>query len=194
MHPDQIKWNKKYAERGIANFPQEPSLWLQNHKLWLERDGKSRALDIACGNGRNSVFLAKLGYQVDAIDISDVAVDWLKAKAARQKLALFPVHQDLDNVSFPDDYYQVVCNFYFLNRHLFPEMIKALSSEGLLFFETFTQDHLAFNPKMNPDFCLYRNELLAAFQSLHILHYREFVIEDKQGKPRAIAQLMAQKL
>ena len=66
------KWNKRYSARNIGQLKQRPSDWLVRHQPLLEKQPKGKALDIACGNGRNARFLANLGFEVDALDISDV--------------------------------------------------------------------------------------------------------------------------
>ena len=198
-HPDQIRWNRKYTERGMDQVKQEPSPWLIQHKKLLEKllneqENGNKAIDIACGGGRNSFYLADLGFEVEAVDISDVAVDWLKEKAILQNKSVFPISKDLSIMSLIENQYQVICNFYYLNHNLFQEYLKALAPEGLLFFETFTKDHSMFNPNMRASFCLDRNELLNAFRSLHILHYQEGIVEVEGGGKKAVAQLVATKL
>ena len=197
-HPDQIRWNRKYTERGMEQLKQEPSPWLIQHKNLLidilKEKENGKAIDIACGGGRNSFYLADLGFEVEAVDISDVAIDWLKEKARLQNKSVFPNCKDLSEMSLREQYYQVICNFYYLDHQLFQKYYKALAPGGLLFFETFTKDQLLFNPNMRTSFCLDRNELLNAFRSLHILHYQEGIIEHKDGGKKAVAQLVAKKL
>lgn len=198
-HPDQIRWNRKYAERGMEQVKQEPSLWLVEHAHLLKgmiarQKNENKAIDVACGGGRNSFYLADLGFEVDAVDISDVAIDWLKQKAKQENKVINPICRDLSAADFGENQYQVICNFYYLNHHLFQSYLKALVPGGLLFFETFTKDHSIFNPNMRASFCLDRNELLNAFRSLHILHYQEYVRKEKNGHQSAIAQLVARKL
>ena len=72
MIEDKIRWNEKYKN---DSFPNEPSDLVK--KFYTLSRGK-KALDIAAGLGRNSIFLAQKGFYVDAIDISDVAVEKLK--------------------------------------------------------------------------------------------------------------------
>jgi 2-polyprenyl-3-methyl-5-hydroxy-6-metoxy-1,4-benzoquinol methylase len=74
-HPAQT-WNNRFAKDGYV-FGTEPNEWLRRHaSLWK---AGSRILCVADGEGRNSVWLAKLGHQVQAFDISDVGF----AKARR---------------------------------------------------------------------------------------------------------------
>ena len=77
---DRERWNRRYAERTMD---WDPSSWL----LAVGEDVRSResgalALDVACGNGRNAIHLARLGYAVDAWDVSDVGLGLLRERLA----------------------------------------------------------------------------------------------------------------
>src|SRR4051794_3392305 len=86
------KWNGKHKER-IDNLKELiPNERLKNLVSYLE--GGS-ALDLACGLGGNSLLLAKLGYQVQAMDISDVAISYLQEQALQQQLTIYPCLADL---------------------------------------------------------------------------------------------------
>ena len=73
---DQKKWNSRYL-KNIGS--PTPSDFLSKY---LSFPPKGRALDIACGNGRNSIFLAQHGFKVDAVDISNVALSQLPENAS----------------------------------------------------------------------------------------------------------------
>ena len=74
---DEIKWNKKYQETPSLLEERRPSEKLI--EIIQKVKGK-KALDVASGTGRNSVYLAANGFEVDALDISQVALDSLKSK------------------------------------------------------------------------------------------------------------------
>ena len=67
------------------------------------RKGEGAALDVACGNGRNSFFLAAMGFEVDAADISDVADRcWLQQQVAQKRLCPSnPFRWILKTISLP---------------------------------------------------------------------------------------------
>ncbi|MGA6924225.1 MAG: class I SAM-dependent methyltransferase, partial [Desulfosarcina sp.] len=153
---DQEKWDSRYRERmGDA----EPSSILTTY--W-EHANAGKALDIACGNGRNSIFLAGKGFWVDAVDISTVATDHLAGKDPRINV----IRTDLDTWKIPPDRYTLMVNIRFLDRRLFPMMREGLRPGGLLILESF------LNGKKS-DYCLEHNELLRAFQSFRIVYYEE---------------------
>jgi tellurite methyltransferase len=62
---DRDKWNQRYAEDSYRKT--NPVTLLED---WLPKLPVGRALDVACGAGRNALFLARAGFTVDAIDIS----------------------------------------------------------------------------------------------------------------------------
>ena len=74
-------WNKRFAADGYL-FGTEPNAWLREHAgVW---SSGQRVLCVADGEGRNSVWLARGGLQVDAFDISDVGVAKARRLAAEQ--------------------------------------------------------------------------------------------------------------
>lgn len=187
------KWNKRYREKGPESFGNEPSEWLNMHRSYLGSHLKGKALDLACGNGRNARFLAQMGFEVDALDIADVAIEWLEDQAKKESLPIYTQAVDLINYQLPKAKYQVIINFNFLERSLFESIQQALLPGGLLFFETFIQDHIhVLGKSMSGDFVLAPNELLKAFPGLHIIHYWEGIWGDK--KPRAIASFLGKKI
>lgn len=182
----RVEWDERYS-KGEHVPERNPSSLLVDSGSILP---KGRALDIACGEGRNAIYLARQGCQVDAVDISEVAIK--NAKTTATGLDINFVVADLENFSIPEDTYDLIINFYYLQRSLVPQIKKGLKKGGLLAFETYTIEHQAFGHPKNPDFLLKPNELLRLFNDLHILYYREGVVEG-EGK-KAIASLVGKKI
>ncbi|THB74684.1 MAG: methyltransferase domain-containing protein [Desulfobacteraceae bacterium] len=153
---DKIKWNQRHA---TPTADMEPSRIL---KTYVHLAKKGRALDIACGQGRNAVYLAEQGFRVDAVDISGVAL--ARLKDAHPELQT--IHRDLDTWQIPQGRYNLIINIRFMDRRLFPGIIKGLTSKGILIFESFISDN-------DDPYCLKPNELLSAFRTLRILFYEE---------------------
>ncbi|BBO84127.1 SAM-dependent methyltransferase [Desulfosarcina ovata subsp. sediminis] len=154
---DRRRWDEKYRkDPGAAT----PAAILE--KFW-HLAPLGNAVDIACGNGRNSIFLAEKGFAVDAVDISTVATAKLTGRHPN-----IHVHcLDLDTWQMPEDCYTLVVNFRFLDRRLFPMILKGLKPGGVLIFESF------IGKEKDVAFCLQPNELLHAFESLRIVYYEE---------------------
>jgi SAM-dependent methyltransferase len=153
---DRKKWDARYRET-LGGM--EPSPILQDYWNFAPL---GRALDIACGNGRNSLFLAEKGFVVDAVDISTVVINHLAGKNRN----INPICADLDTWSLPKSRYDLIVNIRFLDRGLFPLIKEGLKPGGVLIFESF------MDGKQNR-FCLYPNELLQAFVSLRVVYYEE---------------------
>lgn len=187
------RWNRRYAERGVSAFPDRPSQWLvENRDLVVATPGR-RALDVACGDGRNSLYLAQLGFAVDAVDVSDVAIDALRSAAVARGLAVDARQLDLEAEPLPTGGYDVVVQLNYLQRELFEALAGALTPGGLLVLETVTRAHVEeLGHSFDPRFLLAENELLTAFPGLRVRHYREGILE-RSGRPRAVASLVAER-
>ena len=183
MKKDREKWNKKYRTESRS---EEPSPIVKKFQAFSP---KGNALDIATGNGRNALFLANKGFQVEAVDISDEGL----ANLSKRHPAIYPICADLDSFDILKNRYNLIINVRFLNRRLFPYIKEGLTPGGMLIFETYLDtpscsetDHFC------RDYLLRTNELLHAFLSLKILFYQETTSDDPDD-PRHVASLVATK-
>lgn len=182
---DKEKWESKYdADEYITG--KEPSDWLEINAGLL--DGHGKALDIAGGEGRNSVFAARKGYEVTCMDISENALRKAHILAQEKNTKIKTILADLDNSSLKENEYDLVLCFNFLDRNLFSGIRQTLKSGGLLFYETFTLDYLKYS-SFKKEWVLEANELLQEFSDFRILRYREV-----DENPKAFASLVARKL
>ena len=175
MKDDRIKWNKRYTAKDPGQeFPGIVS-------DYIDRAPVGRALDIACGTGAVSLFLAERGYAVDAVDISDVA---LAACTARHP-AIQGICADLDTFDLAVDRYCLIANIRYLNRRLYPQMIRALLPGGMLIVETFLKSReKEMDRGFKREYLLNEQELPGVFASLDILFYRESDSGCAQCPPR----------
>ncbi|MBI1885244.1 MAG: methyltransferase domain-containing protein [Chloroflexi bacterium] len=182
-------WNGRYREgEPLGN---EPASLLVEHAHLLPERG--RALDVAMGTGRNALYLASKGLKVTGVDVSGVAVERCLAETERLGLHLSALQADVMTLDLARESYDVIANFYFLERDLCPRLARALRPDGLLFFETFTIDQLRYGwgPR-NPQWLLRPGELRSLFPDLETLLHREEVVEGKRGL-KAVASLVARK-
>jgi tellurite methyltransferase len=187
------KWNRRYAEKGLRPFPHGPAEWLAENRSLLVGSGGRRALDVACGDGRNAVYLAELGFDVVAVDVSDVAIRTLREAASERGLAVEPRRVDLEAEPLPVGRYDVIVQINYLQRDLFAPLARALTLGGILIVETVTRAHVEdLGNRFDPRFVLDDNELLRSFPDLQVRHYREGVVE-RSGRPRAVASLAAER-
>lgn len=190
MKEDQKRWDKRYRERKPDMNRSASSLLKKNLRI-LPR---GKALELAAGEGRNAVFLAGHGYEVEAVDISPVAITRARKLARARGVRIKATAADLDTYRLLPGRYDLVLNFYFLDRRLIPKIKRTLKKGGMVVFETFTteQKKLGTGGPVHSRYALKPNELLRLFREFHVLLYREGVFREG-GKRRAIASLIAQK-
>ena len=151
---------------------------------------EGRVLDLAMGDGRNSIFLATLGFKTEGVDISPEAVQKAQESAQAHGVELDACVVDLENAPHikPARYDVIIC-FRYLQRSLIPHIKNGLRSGGVVVYETFTTDQIRFGKPKNPDFLLKPNELLDLFHDFHCIKYHEGIFEDK----KAVAGIIARK-
>lgn len=183
MLEDKIKWNKKYLE-----FPM-PEATSKILEKYVETAAVGQAIDIACGTGRNTHFLADKGFLVDAVDYSDYALDKVRKSSTINK-----IEADLDKYNIAPKKYDLIVNINYLNRRLVSQMKDALKENGIIVFETFIVAHGDYQHEtMNLDYLLRKNELLHSFIGLDIIYYEERDDVNLRGEKVRIAALVAKK-
>ncbi len=171
MLADRIKWDEKYAAVPELLDPRPPAAILARH---IETTEDKEALDVACGSGRHALFLAQKGYCVDAIDISETAVETLKRRLTPD-LCIRPMQADLDDYTPPTDRYDLIVMTNYLDRALIARLIPALKKGGLFFVETYMKDPDNEKKQSNPDYLLEENELKRIFsEGFDIIEYDTF--------------------
>jgi tellurite methyltransferase len=187
---DKIKWDEKYRSRTHAHG-KNPNSFLKEHIRLLHG---GRVLDIAAGEGQNAVFLAEQGFKVEALDISSIGLAKARKLAEKKGVQIKTIQADLDRYRIGADRYDLITNFYFLDRRLFPQIKKGLKKGGKIVFETYTADHafVGGEPIMKAKYLLKPNELLERFRDFRILFYREGIFSEG-GRRKAIAGLIAEK-
>ena len=180
---DKERWNEKYQDNKIPDKP------IQLIKDYASLATGKQALDIACGMGRHSKYLASLGFEVDALDISSVAIEQL------QNLAhINAIEVDFDSYTLEKEKYDLIVCTYFLERRLFPQMIEALKPNGIILMETFLHDEGNERVPSNPAFRLNEGELEAYFdERCELLHIPEFWDEDYLGYKTMKTSMVAKK-
>ena len=146
-----------------------PSPWLLLNADLIPRTGQ--ALDVACGEGRHSLLLAKRGLAVRAVDRESSSIEALRAEAARQALNVTAEVLDLEagEVTLGAGAYDLIVVVRYLHRPLFPALVEALAPGGVLIYETFTVEQARVGKPANPGFLLKHGELRTHLSSLTML-------------------------
>jgi SAM-dependent methyltransferase len=175
----RTKWNTKH--RGQLEQKKEPTANPRLVNLSSYLTG-GRALDIACGLGGNSLFLAKMNYQVQAVDLSDIAITYIQEQRAKRKLSIDTQKCDLtdiNNLKWPSDSCNLVVITYYLDRELFPIVKRIVAENGYFFMETYFQSPQD-NQNISNKFKLKPQELLSEFHDWKLLFYEENEHEGRQ--------------
>lgn len=193
-----VKFDRLRAAHHAQTADPVPSHFVSQQ---LHRLPKGRVLDVACGSGRHSLFLAAHGFEVEAIDRDHESLAKLSATVAQRHLSHFTVKQvDLERITderpeFPANTYDAIVVCFYLHRPLFPWLVEALKPNGVLLYETFTiENYVRYRHPRRWEFCLAQNELLRLTSSLRVLSYDEGEHEGGPGMGSVFtAQLVAQK-
>ncbi len=162
---ERDRWNRKWLE--VRNVP-APARLLRSQQGLLS---SGLALDVACGLGQNSIWLAQHNYAVLGVDLSDVALQRARASALDRGLTgrVIFAQLDLDKWIPAATSVDLICVFRFLDRKLIHRLKLALRPTGLLFFETRHQGALKTHPNANPDYLLDVDELFRWFRTWQTL-------------------------
>lgn len=197
------KYNKIYSSSNVSEEI-KPSQIL--NLVWKNFLPSSHILDLGCGQGVDSLFLAKNKFLVTAIDSSDVAINQIKVKKDELGLDnLELICEDISDFNIEECKYQVIiCRnvLNFLNKDKALELIENIKNKvkvgSCIIIELFTKN----DPSLISDnkFAGYfeEQELLSIFSSYKIVYYLEniildpghpgFVVPHKHGVARIIAQ------
>jgi SAM-dependent methyltransferase len=183
---DRDKWDERYRSGAYEGRTHPTELLAE----WLPRLPKGRALDVACGIGRNALFLAEQGYTIDATDISSVALERAREAAKARHLSIRWLELDLETEALPDTRYDLIVMVRYTHPALIPQLVARLADGGYLLCEEHLQTHREVVGPTNARFRMRPNALLAAAKGLRVLYYREGLIDDPDGRTAALAQLI----
>ncbi len=167
-------WNERYLRGEHAT--EEPSRLLVRA---VEEIAPGRALDLACGAGRHAVFLAERGWHVVAVDSSRVGIGLTRRRAAERGVEVETRVADLERGEFQiePDAYDLVCDLYYLQRDLFPDIRAGVRSGGAVVAAIHLADEHAA-PTMNPAYLLRPGDLRALFADWRVSYYHETQAHD----------------
>lgn len=170
------KWNQRY--RAGEQLFETPTPLVARFVADLP---PGTALDLACGPGRNALYLAGRGWRVTAVDGSPIAIAKLRERTVEIDTRLADLERGDFQIS-PDSY-DLICDCYYLQRDLFPQMKMGIRRGGMAIVIVHLAD-AGTTTRAYPD------ELRAYFADWKILHYREGQ-PDEACHQRAVAELVA---
>ena len=170
MHPD-------------PHFDLAPSPWVRRWAPLIRPGGG--VLDVACGGGRHARWLAKLGFEVDAVDRDP-------ALFSDPPPGVTLLGADLEEGPWPyaGRRFAAIVVVNYLHRPLLPVLAASLEPGGVLIYETFALGNERFGKPSNPDFLLHPGELLEAVRGkLRVIAFEDLTVEEP--KPAALQRVCA---
>lgn len=165
----------------------------ENLEIILRAARTGPVLDLACGKGRNGLFLANMGFDVHFWDKNRQGLDFIRSVAERKNLNVTIRCVDLEKETgslLPVEYFGVVLIFKYLHRPLIPLIKQSVLDGGVIVYHTFTHQQAQMGKPQNPDFLLKDNELRELFNDWVILKYEEGRLDNPE---RYMAGILARK-
>jgi SAM-dependent methyltransferase len=199
LQADRDKWNARYSGGDGATSGTPNPLLLEWLPAIAPVSSPPRALDVACGLGRHALYLARRGWQVDAMDISDVALASVAATAAAEGLDVTCIQADFEPEiataasPFAPDRYDLAVMMRYTNLPLIGHIAGALRVGGYLVAEAYLKSDTEDAGPRNPNYRVSSGELRDAVAALETVAYRERLETERSGPPAALAQLVARR-
>jgi SAM-dependent methyltransferase len=178
---------------------------IEKHLLTLQgvvKNTQASVLDLACGNGRNGLYLVENNIPITFADVKIQALEQVNQSLSYlndDKQSLAQCWQiDFEQASttpLQGQSFAAIIVFRYLHRPLFDQIKAAIKPGGMIFYETFTEQQAQFGRPKNPDFLLKPQELIDLFSDWTILHSFEGVVNNGENDEtqQAIAQIVARK-
>ena len=185
---DRERWNARYTEGAYESRP-HPSPFLAQNADLLPTGGC--ALDVACGGGRNALYLASRGFAVDAVDISRVALE--RGRGDAGDLPIRWIECDLDRGFETASRYDLIVNIRYVNLPLVADLIESLRPGGVLIMEQHLESDDDVIGPSNPAYRVPKGALGRLARGLILERVEEGPVEDPDGRRAALARLIARK-
>jgi tellurite methyltransferase len=178
-------WDEHYSHPEHIDSMAEPLLVAAADLL-----PPGRALDLACGPGRNALHLARLGWRVTAVDSSAVAIALLGD--CSRGLPVEALRADLERGEFAiePDAYDLICDFFYLQRSLFPQIRAGVRPGGVFTGAIHLFDDAPASRPRNPAFLMHPGELRREFDGWKVALYTE---GGEPGRSRRTARIIARR-
>jgi SAM-dependent methyltransferase len=190
---DRNDWEKRYRTGDYT--PREyPSDLLADVVEWAPT---GRALEVATGAGRNALFLAERGYDVDAIDISETALSVASDRAEERGVEVNWICAEGEEYEFEEGAYDLATVHFYHSPALIQQFASALAPGGLLVYEHHVQTREDVERGPSDRHRFRTNDLLRYCLGLTVLEYREgvrtFDSGERAGTKAAVCSIVARK-
>ncbi len=173
-------WDRKYEE-GLPSLTKPDPFFVRACESFADCSfpNACRALDLAAGLGRHSLWLAERTWRVTAVDVSEVALGKLRQSADQLKLNIDLLATDAVEYPFQSAGFDLIVLFYHLDRRLFPKIVAAMSPGALLICKLSIEwgsDSVLIRDNFKP---LAKNELLALVPELRVIEHHERPVRNR---------------
>ncbi len=176
---DRDWWNKRFKVRKLNIMKHEKSL--EEDIIYFPKNG--RMLDVACGDGRNAIYLARLGYEVTAIDFCEEALNrlnyFIKKECLQMKTQLVDISKDDVFINL-EKFDGVIINHYRLNSNMYSNLINHINENGVLWVNGF-REIPNDNPNITASDIFHEDEFIALnsykmeYKKLYEIGQRKFI-------------------
>ncbi len=197
----KIKWDDRYSEDGYL-FGTAPNSFLAEH---VKSIPKGDVLCLADGEGRNSVFLAKQGYQVTAVDMSLIGINKAKKLAKQNSVSIDFIHSDIKDYAIAENHWEGIVSIFFhipvdLRVSLHTSVMQGLKNKGTFILEAYTPDQLKHGTGGPADakLTMRKEPLTQELKGLSFSHLAEIERDVQEGSGHAgwssVVQLVGHKV
>ncbi len=199
-HPWELAWKEGRWQELSPPLPA-----VSEFTEYLKEVGAKTVLDLGCGAGRHAIFLARAGFQVTGLDVSETALVELHGRLAKAGLAnVSLVKHEMSELPFIDEYFDALVSTNVLHHGTMSEIKRALGEahrvikrNGVAFVVTLSKKDFRYGngKRLEPDTYLFaegdeegilhhffsREELLSYFGQFEVLSLKEELILVERG-------------
>ncbi|HIM36008.1 MAG TPA: class I SAM-dependent methyltransferase [Pseudomonadales bacterium] len=186
---DRRRWNERYGA-GAYQSREHPSSVLLD---WKDALTGNSVLDLACGRGRNAIHLATLGFEVDAIDISDMAIQQATRRADSLGVHVHWLAHDLERGVPLVGPYDLILMIRYVDNTLLSTAVKLLAPRGKILVEEHLVSNEAVIGPTNPEFRVQPGSVQQTLRGLEIEREFEGLIQEPDGTWAALVRVLAQR-
>jgi tellurite methyltransferase len=172
-----------------SNPPDRPSPFISRWVMRMAAEfGRGRALDVATGRGRHALAMAAAGFNVTGIDVQLSSLSHAQTSALAAGVQISLVCADLRLFPIPTGRFQVVVVARYLDRAIVPALRQALAPDGVLLYETFTENQLRYDRGPRS-----RDHLLRPGELRMLMRGMDVLFDEESTEPEAVARIVARR-